>query len=139
MRYDQERAQQPATTSPESAKQRAPQAAPAEPARAPHQSGISPANSGQTPTKMLITQGDRDKMTMRLQQALSTFVEDPHQAVQEADSVFEEAATHLTDVLSERRHTLRASWQDRDTETQTEELRLALRQYQEITERLLRI
>ncbi|GAA1897747.1 hypothetical protein GCM10009837_20100 [Streptomyces durmitorensis] len=139
MRYDQERAQEPVTTSAESAKQRAPQTPGAEPARAPHQSGISAVNSGQTPTEMLITQGDRDKMTMRLQQALSTFVENPHQAVQEADSVFEEAATHLTDVLTERRHTLRASWQGPGTETQTEELRLALRQYQETTERLLRI
>lgn len=139
MRYDQERAQQPSTASAESAQQRAPQEPPGEPARAPHQPGISAANSVQTPTATLIPQGDRDKLTMRLQQALSTFVENPHQAVQEADSVFEEATTHLTSMLTERRRTLRASWHDLGTEVQTEELRLALRHYQEATERLLRI
>ncbi|GGR80046.1 hypothetical protein GCM10010252_18180 [Streptomyces aureoverticillatus] len=88
---------------------------------------------------MLLSPGDRDKLTARLQQALRTFVENPHQAVQEADQVFDEAATHLTDALTERRRALRESWQDQGTEAQTEELRLALRQYQESTERLLRV
>ncbi|MGW0903048.1 hypothetical protein [Streptomyces sp. NPDC002853] len=134
MRYDQQRAQQPASAPAQSAKQHDPQAPP----RASRQTGTL-ADTGQTSPPTLITQGERDKMTVRLQHALSTFVENPHQAVQEADNVFEEAASRLTDVLAERRHMLRTSWQDRDAGTRTEELRLALREYEETTERLLRI
>ncbi|MFC7308650.1 hypothetical protein ACFQVC_31095 [Streptomyces monticola] len=140
MTYDPERAQQPATAgSPEPAQRHTPQAPHAESARAPHESGINAGAPGRNQATMLIPQGDRDKLTMRLQHALSTFVENPRQAVQEADSTFDEAATQLADALTERRRTLRAGWQDQDTEAQTEELRLALRQYQEATERLLHV
>lgn len=76
---------------------------------------------------------------MRLRQALNTFVESPRQAVEEADGVFDEAVTQLTETLAERRRALRAAWQGQDTEAQTEELRLALRQYKETTEVLLRM
>lgn len=87
----------------------------------------------------LLHHDERDKFGLRLQQALSTFVESPRQAVEEADALFEETVRHLTDTLTERRRTLRAGWQGHDTEAHTEELRLALRQYREATERLLQI
>ncbi|MGW6023791.1 hypothetical protein [Streptomyces sp. NPDC055099] len=87
----------------------------------------------------LLPQDEHDKLGLRLQQALSTFVESPRQAVEEADSLFDDAVRHLTETLTERRRVLRASWQNHDTEAHTEELRLALRQYREATERLLRI
>lgn len=87
----------------------------------------------------LLPQHEHDKLGLRLQQALNTFVESPRQAVEEADSLFDEAVRHLTETLTERRRVLRASWQGHDTEAHTEELRLALRQYREATERLLRI
>jgi hypothetical protein len=83
-----------------------------------------------------LPQGERDKLALRLQQALSTFVDSPCQAVGEADAVFDEIATHLTNTLTEQRRVLRQSWQDPDSAVQTEEPRLALRQYREITERL---
>lgn len=91
------------------------------------------------PDSVLLPQDERDKLGLRLQQALSTFVESPRQAVEEADSLFDDAVRHLTETLTERRRTLRASWQGQDTEAQTEELRLALRQYRESMERLLQI
>ncbi|NMI56015.1 hypothetical protein FNV62_07520 [Streptomyces sp. RLB3-17] len=55
----------------------------------------------------------------------------------EADAVFDEIATYLTNTLTEQRRVLRESWQDPDSAAQTEEPRLALRQCREITERLL--
>ncbi|MEU5689331.1 hypothetical protein [Streptomyces venezuelae] len=88
---------------------------------------------------MLLPPSDRDKLTMRLQQALNTFVESPRQALEEADGVFDEAVTQLTATLAERHRVLRAGWRGQDTEAQTEELRLALRQYRETTELLLRM
>lgn len=66
---------------------------------------------------------------MRLRQALNNFVESPRQAVEDADSAFDEVATHLTDTLAKRRRVLRASWQSQDTKAETDQLRLALRQY----------
>ncbi|MFD9196209.1 hypothetical protein ACFWCA_49465, partial [Streptomyces phaeochromogenes] len=84
-------------------------------------------------------QGERDKLTLRLQQALNTFIDSPRQAVEEADSVFDEVTTHFTNTLTEQRRVLRSGWQGQDTEAQTEELRVALRQYRELTERLLRM
>ncbi|MWA15371.1 hypothetical protein [Streptomyces sp. BA2] len=115
----------------------APAPAPA-PAATPSPATGSPA-SGSEPGPVLLRQDERDKLGLRLQQALSTFVESPRQAVEEADGLFDDAVRHLTETLTQRRHTLRASWQGHDTEAHTEELRLALRQYREATERLLRI
>ncbi len=87
----------------------------------------------------LIPQGERDKLAMRLQQAVNTFVDGPRRAVEEADSVFEEAARCLTDAMAERRGTLRSAWSGKNREAETEELRVALRTYREATERLLRM
>ncbi|GAA5702517.1 hypothetical protein SM007_28345 [Streptomyces avermitilis] len=96
--------------------------------------GLSPDRK---PTSDMLTQGERDKLTLRLQQALSTFVDNPRQAAEETDTVFDDVTTQFTDPLKERRRALRASRQDPDTEARTEELRLALRQCRQITERLL--
>ncbi|MFF1695635.1 hypothetical protein ACFVXC_18715 [Streptomyces sp. NPDC058257] len=91
------------------------------------------------PESELLPRDERDKLGLRLQQALSAFVDDPRQAVSEADSLFDDAVRHLTETLAERRRTLRTSWQGQDSEAQTEELRLALRQYRESVEQLLRV
>ncbi|MEU3738016.1 hypothetical protein AB0E78_13195 [Streptomyces sp. NPDC032198] len=97
------------------------------------------AGPGSESGPVLLAQDERDKLGLRLQQALSTFVDSPRQAVEEADGLFDDAVRHLTETLTERRRTLREGWQGHDTEAHTEELRLALRQYREATERLLRI
>ncbi|MEJ8644475.1 hypothetical protein WKI68_30530 [Streptomyces sp. MS1.HAVA.3] len=81
----------------------------------------------------------RDALTLRLRQCLGTFVENPRQAVEQADSVLAEAATHLAATLVERRHALGAAWQDQGAEEGTEELRHTLHQYRELTARLLRM
>ncbi|MGW5864971.1 hypothetical protein ACWFRJ_22680 [Streptomyces sp. NPDC055239] len=91
------------------------------------------------PDSELLPQDERDKLGLRLQQALSAFVDNPRQAVKEADSLFDDAIRHLTETLADRRRALRTSWQGQDSEAQTEELRLALRQYRESVEQLLRV
>jgi len=63
---------------------------------------------GRKPTPEMLPQGERDKLTLRLQQALNTFVDSPRQAVEEADSVFDEVTTHFTNTLTERRRVLRS-------------------------------
>ncbi|WP_186001278.1 hypothetical protein [Streptomyces sp. IB201691-2A2] len=153
MSQNAEHSRQPQPGSPDPSAQRTPQApqsqrvpqAPAtKPAHEPRES-TTPADRpnadrpspDRKPVAELLPQGERDKLTVRLQQALNAFVDSPRQAVEEADSVFDEVTTHFTNTLTEQRRVLRSGWQGQDTEAQTEELRVALRQYREITERLL--
>ncbi|MFI9761147.1 hypothetical protein ACIHFB_24770 [Streptomyces sp. NPDC051963] len=129
--------QQPKTEGPDPAMQRAPRTLHTESGHAPREPGTSTDSPDRKPGQDLVSQGERDKLALRLQQAMTSFVESPRQAVEAADAVFGDAATQFTDTLKERRRVLRARWQDPDTDVQTEELRLALRQYREITEQLL--
>jgi hypothetical protein len=91
-----------------------------------------------------------------MRHAVVGFVDGPRDAVEEADQVLEELAARLTDAVDRRRRTLRGSWQetakgkgdggkDRATAAtsaptvDTEQLRLALRDYRALTERLLHL
>ncbi|MFE4967251.1 hypothetical protein [Streptomyces sp. NPDC056660] len=112
--YDQTRAQQPADRPPGSGERR---------------------TTGPEP---LLSPEERDEIVRRLGHAVNTFADTPREALEEAEGAFDEAAAQLTKALAELRQTLRAGWQDRDPGTDSAELRLALRQYREITQRLLR-
>lgn len=91
----------------------------------------------------LLPHDESDKLTTRLHHAVGGFVDEPRSAVEEADHVLEEVTARFTDAMTQRRRTLRATWQtgegDRGPATDTEQLRLALRDYRELTERLLRL
>ncbi|MDO0937648.1 hypothetical protein QQY66_40185 [Streptomyces sp. DG2A-72] len=137
MSHNAEHAPHPPTGSANPATPRSPQTPRTESTDAPRERDTTTDRPGRPPGAELVPQGERDKFTLRLQQALNNFVDNPHKAVEEADGVFDDIATQFTNTLTERRRVLRASWQDQETDTQTEELRLALRQYREITERLL--
>jgi hypothetical protein len=87
-----------------------------------------------------------DKLESQLQHAVTGFVDAPRAAVEEADHVLEEVAGLISEVLTERRRTLRRSWESTETaqgtpgsSTDTEQLRLALRDYRELAERLLHV
>ncbi|SDC17242.1 hypothetical protein [Streptomyces prasinopilosus] len=93
----------------------------------------------------LLRLDDGEKFSERLQHAVTGFVDTPRESVAEADRVLEEMAARFADAVTERRRTLRRSWQTEDVgegphtaETGTEQLRLALRDYRELAERLLR-
>ncbi|MEU0070814.1 hypothetical protein ABZ027_14915 [Streptomyces sp. NPDC006332] len=115
MMYDQSRAQQPAG-----------KASGRDERRAPRPDALFPS-------------GERDKVLQRLGQAVNAFADTPREALEKAEGAFDEAAALLADALAEQRRLLREGWQDRDPETQSAELRLALRQYREVTQRLLRL
>jgi hypothetical protein len=94
----------------------------------------------------LLPHEESDKLSLRLQQAVAGLVDEPRSAVEEADHVLEEVAARFTDAVKQRRRTLRNSWQtgdggqDKDKAVSagdTEQLRLALRDYRELAERLL--
>jgi hypothetical protein len=106
-----------------------------------------PGQRGQDASARLLPKGETEKLTQRLQEALNTFVDEPRRSVEEAASVLEDAAEHLTSALSERHRSLRAGWDGNSTadksgsagSSDTEDLRLALQTYREVTERLLKL
>lgn len=89
------------------------------------------------PGAALVPPGDRETLDGRLQHALSSFVDNPRQAVEEADTVYDELVTQLIRTLTERRAALRSGWREDDS-AGTEELRIALKKYREAGEVLLR-
>ncbi|WP_063741926.1 hypothetical protein [Streptomyces yerevanensis] len=91
-------------------------------------------------TGRLMSHDESDKWTLRLQHAVSGFVDGPRESLEEADQVLDEVTARFTDAVTQRRRTLRTSWQTTgDEKADTEQLRLALRDYRELAERLLRI
>ncbi|MFD8421597.1 hypothetical protein [Streptomyces sp. NPDC059466] len=82
-----------------------------------------------------------DKYALRMRHAVGGFVDGPRASVEEADHVLEELTAQFTDAMTRRRRTLRTSWEKAgaDEASDTEQLRLALRDYREVTERLLHL
>ncbi|MEU9879787.1 hypothetical protein AB0I05_26700 [Streptomyces phaeochromogenes] len=81
-----------------------------------------------------------DKWSLQLQHAVAGFIDGPQGSVEEADKVLQEVAARFTDAVTERRRTLRTTWQTTgEDKADTEQLRLALRDYRELAERLLRL
>uniref|UniRef100_A0AAU2V0F9 Uncharacterized protein n=1 Tax=Streptomyces sp. NBC_00003 TaxID=2903608 RepID=A0AAU2V0F9_9ACTN len=136
MLYDSERARQPAAEGPDLDKQHAPRTTGPQPSKAPGEPFTGAAGSER---RRLLPAGERDKLAVRLQQAVNNFVDGPRHAVEEADCTVDEMVTLLTNALAERQRILRANWRSQDTQAETEELRVALRQYRETAEQLLAI
>lgn len=82
---------------------------------------------------------EREKITARVQQAVAGFVEDPRRAVREADAAFDEVVKSLGEALAERGRHLRSDDESGRGEVGTEELRVALQHYRDLTERLVRL
>ncbi|WP_406176343.1 hypothetical protein [Streptomyces canus] len=107
--------------------------------------GVGGSSSPESHEARLLPHEETDKLSTRLQHAVAGFVDEPRSAVEEADHVLEEVAARFTEAVTQRRRTLRNSWQTgdggRDDKAvgagDTEQLRLALRDYRELTERLL--
>lgn len=80
----------------------------------------------------LLPTEERDRWALRLHRAVTGFVDEPRKAVEEADAVLGETAARVAELVKERRGGLPAK-------NDTEELRLALRDCRELTERMLQL
>ncbi|MCF1595453.1 hypothetical protein [Streptomyces muensis] len=89
--------------------------------------------------EVLVPREESDKFELRLQHAVAGFVDAPRGAVEEADQLVEDLVGRVGEAMAQRRRTLRTSWQAADEQADTEQLRLALRDYRELAERLLRL
>ncbi|KES04806.1 hypothetical protein BU52_23535 [Streptomyces toyocaensis] len=118
-------------------------------AGSPRHGEAGPTGTGhdgdRTPGRLLRLD-DTDRVTAQLQHAVAEFVDAPRDAVREADRALQELTERFTEAVTERRRTLRRSWQDGGADdggsvaaTDTEQLRLALRDYRELAERLLHV
>ncbi|WP_234310741.1 MULTISPECIES: hypothetical protein [unclassified Streptomyces] len=112
--------------------------------RTPGTSGTS--GTAGNPGAHLFPHDESDKLVAQLQHAVAGFVDGPRSAVEEADHVLEEITARFTEAVSQRRRTLRTSWQELDggegkpvSSADTEQLRLALKDYRELAERLLHV
>ncbi|WP_431992486.1 hypothetical protein [Streptomyces albogriseolus] len=99
------------------------------------------------PDARLLADDTCDRLSAQLRQAVAGFVDRPRDAVEEADLVLHEITERLTDALTERRSALAQNWKapasgdpkkgDAAPAADTEQLRLALRDYRQLAERLL--
>ncbi|GAA2570414.1 hypothetical protein [Streptomyces lienomycini] len=92
----------------------------------------------------LVGHDEWDGLARRLHHAVTGFVDAPRGSVEEADRVLEEVTARLTDAVAHRRRALRTSWRGDGADsgapsTDTEQLRLALRDYRELADRLMRL
>ncbi|MFB6845138.1 hypothetical protein ACFCXS_09800 [Streptomyces sp. NPDC056373] len=94
----------------------------------------------------LLAHEECDKLGSQLQHAVAGFVDGPRAAVEEADHVLEEIAARFTEAVTQHRRTLRHSWQSVEggesrsaSSADTEQLRLALKDYRELAEKLLHV
>ncbi|MFJ4279433.1 hypothetical protein [Streptomyces massasporeus] len=109
--------------------------------------GTGPDKAGPAKNRArLLAHDDSDKLGSQLQHAVAGFVDGPRAAVEEADQVLEEIAARFTEAVTQRRRTLRHSWQSVEggegrsvSSADTEQLRLALKDYRELAERLLHV
>ncbi|MGW3205334.1 hypothetical protein [Streptomyces sp. NPDC001135] len=104
--------------------------------------GTAPAPSGAGAP--LLAHEETDRWEQRMRQLTAGFVDEPRSAVEEADRALAEIVARFDEAVDRRRRTLRRSWEaseDRGpgSETDTEQLRLALRDYRELAGRLLHL
>jgi len=88
------------------------------------------------PQETILFEQDPSQVQARWRELQTAFVDDPEEAVQQADALVGEVVDALTSSLSSRTEELRERWKDSGG-TDTEQLRLALRDYRVVLERLL--
>ncbi|MFJ9321927.1 hypothetical protein [Streptomyces globisporus] len=100
-----------------------------------------PSGDGPGLGKPLFAPAEQEAFAARIQQAVTGFVEDPHRAVRDADATFEEVVADLGAALAERGRRLRSGkdGSGADSGVDTEDLRIALQHYRDLTERLVRL
>ncbi|MGW0802748.1 hypothetical protein [Nonomuraea sp. NPDC002799] len=105
-----------------------------DPAHTPVAADERPAHAA--PDEVSLFDQDPTEVQGRWRDLQAGFVDDPSEAVQRADGLVGEVVESLTSSLTTRTNALRDRWKDAET-ADTEQLRLALRDYRSVLERLL--
>lgn len=84
----------------------------------------------------LFDEGHAGDLRSRWQQVQTEFVDDPRQAVQDADGLVAELMKQLARTFADERNALEDQW-DRGDKVSTEDLRVTLQRYRSFFDRLL--
>ncbi|TGZ18337.1 hypothetical protein DV517_33100 [Streptomyces sp. S816] len=108
----------------------------------PATAGDGAAGASSAAVAPLLPHEETERWEERMRQVAAGFVDRPRSAVEEADRALEEIAARFGEAVTRRRRSLRMSWEDGEergpaSETDTEQLRLAMRDYRDLAERLL--
>lgn len=95
-----------------------------------------PPAAGDEPPVHLFQPEAAERFRVEWQQIQTRFVDDPKDAVQDADHLLAEVLRSLADTFTERKHELEGQWHG-ESEAVTEDLRLALRRYRTFFNQLL--
>jgi hypothetical protein len=87
---------------------------------------------------VLFEEGEISRLRSRWADIQSGFVDEPRQAVKEADGLVVDLTTRLTEMFAAERAALERQW-DSNTEVTTEDLRVALKRYHAFFDRLLAV
>jgi hypothetical protein len=87
-------------------------------------------------TDVLFDEGEATRFQERWREVQAQFVDDPKQAVQDADVLVAELMQTLASAFSERKRLLEQQWRE-GSDTETEDLRLTLRGYRSFLDQLL--
>jgi hypothetical protein len=104
------------------------------PVRVPAGSEETPAHAA--PEEVALFDQDPAQVQARWRDLQVSFVDDPSEAVRRADALVGEVVEALTSSLTSRTNALREHWKDAEA-ADTERLRLSLRDYRSVLERLL--
>jgi hypothetical protein len=84
----------------------------------------------------LFSSDEGDRFTSRWREIQTSFVDEPRQSVEQADSLVADLMQQLAASFSQERERLEAQWDQGDS-VSTEELRVALTRYRSFFDRLL--
>ena len=87
---------------------------------------------------VLFEEGEISRLRSRWADIQSGFVDEPRQAVKEADGLVVDLTTRLTKMFAAARAALERQW-DSNNEVTTEDLRIALKRYHAFFDRLLSV
>jgi hypothetical protein len=106
------------------------------PASAGVQSPPTVSTNGEGENVPLISGTEHESLTTRWTDIQSRFVDDPRNAVEQADSLVAEVIQSVASSFARERTSLEKQWET-DGEAETEDLRIALQRYRSFFQRLL--
>jgi hypothetical protein len=105
--------------------------------QAEHLDREATVSTGPETTEPLLPAEQSDRFEQRWHEIQASFVDEPRQAVEQADTLVAELMQELASGFSETRSRLEAQWDNEGDNASTEDLRVALTRYRSFFNRLL--
>lgn len=107
-------------------------------ARSVNRAAGAPQAGREEPNAPLFAANDTQDFRSRWEKIQIGFVDEPRQAVEQADELVASTIKRLAEVFASERQKLEAEW-DKNDNVSTEDLRVALRRYRSFFDRLLSV